>query len=391
MSKEIKLKNWSAKHQEAYKWLFNYYKTINEEADFDNYIDKDRKYLMTVIENNPNWSDSSKERLLFMVSRYLHNKGKVRYSNIYQKKGIEYIKKKNEVEYKNQLDDKELLNFRPHDYFVNILKTIDYDAIDSKVEHMKYLLLSILTYQPPLRTSFYTSAKFIRLEKDNNNKDNFVQITKRGKLKVMFIVNNDKVSKTKTYAMNKNLNFIKIIDESLVKLINDSYEKHPRTYLFEMNDKPITSNTLLKWLREITKVSEINVDIMRASYITWYYSKYPSYADREELSKMMRHSVQTAMKNYNKIVDEQIIKNNETIEGCDDVKQEVIKQQDEIADLKLKLEAYTNESADKEDLKHYKKKRTDIIYNLNKKGREPREDTLKKYNIVYDKVKGLYV
>jgi hypothetical protein len=97
------------------------------------------------------------------------------------------------------------------------------------------------------------------------------------------------------------------------------------------------------------------------------------------------------MKNYNKIVDDKIIKNNETVEGCDDVKQEVIKQQDEIDDLKLKLEAYTNESANKEDLKHYKKKRIDIIYNLNKKGREPREDTLKKYNIVYDKVKGLYV
>jgi hypothetical protein len=96
------------------------------------------------------------------------------------------------------------------------------------------------------------------------------------------------------------------------------------------------------------------------------------------------------MKNYNKIVDDKIIKNNETVEGCDDVKQEVIKQQDEIDELKLKLEAYTNESANKEDLKHYKKKRTDIIYNLNKKGREPREDTLKKYNIVYNAVKGLY-
>ena len=64
--------------------------------------------------------------------------------------------------------------------------------------------------------------------------------------------NNDKVSKTKTYSMNKQLNIIKIEDNKLIKLINDSYQKFPRTYLFEIGDKPITSPTYLNWLGKIT-------------------------------------------------------------------------------------------------------------------------------------------
>jgi hypothetical protein len=43
------------------------------------------------------------------------------------------------------------------------------------------------------------------------------------------------------------------------------------------------------------------------------------------------------------------------------------------------------------DDKLYKKRRRDIIYNINKKGTIPKEDTLKKYNIVYDDDKKLYI
>ena len=388
-------KAWTADHKTSYNWLYNHYKTIKPDINIDNFIDKDKKYLMSVIENNYHWSDSSKEKLLFMISRYLHNKQSWRYSKLYQSKGIEFIKKTQSKEYLNELDEKEIINFREHSYFTDILNSIDPLTIDSKIAHFQYLLLAILTYQPPLRTSFYTSAKFIRLEKDDDHKNNFVHINKQGKLKVRFIVNNDKVSKTKTYAIDKNLNFINVIDEKLVKIINDSYTKYPRTYLFEHNDKALTSQMFLKWLRVITKVSEINVDMMRSSYITWYYANHPKYADREALSKMMRHSVPTAEKNYNKIFDNKIIHSNSTAEPekCDEVKKELFETQKENDDLKLKLDAYTSESTEvnMDDLRHYKKKRADIIYNLNKKGRATKEETFKKYSITFDKEKNLYV
>ena len=52
---------------------------------------------------------------------------------------------------------------------------------------------------------------------------------------------------------------------------------YPRTYLFELNNKPITQNTILSYLRRITKVSEINIDMMRSSYINWFYENKQPY------------------------------------------------------------------------------------------------------------------
>ena len=46
-----------------------------------------------------------------MVDRYLYNKQSLRYSKLYQDKGIEYIKKSKKNIYKNKLDEKEMLNF----------------------------------------------------------------------------------------------------------------------------------------------------------------------------------------------------------------------------------------------------------------------------------------
>ena len=383
-------KPWSENHQKSYQWLFNYYKTIYPEAKENDFIDKNTRKVMDIILNNSNWSDSSKERLLFVVSRYLHNNKKFRYSNIYQKKGIEFIKKSQDKEYKNDLDEKEKLNFREHNYFVDILNSIDYETLHSLTEHYRYLLLALLTYQPPLRTSFYTTAQFLRYEKENDKIHNFVYIMRRGKVKVQLIVNDDKVSKTKSYAMDKNLSFIKVIDEKLVKIINDSFIKYPRTYLFEMNEKPITSQLLLTWLRKITRVSEINVDIMRSSYITWYYSNHPRYGDREELSKMMRHSVPTAEKNYNKIFDNKIVENNDV--NCDEVKKDLYQAEQQKDVLLNKLSAYSQTTPEnKSDINHYKKKRRDILYNINKKGRIPREGTLEKYEIGYDDETGMYI
>ena len=45
------------------------------------------------------------------------------------------------------------------------------------------------------------------------------------------------------------------------------------------------------------------------------------------------------------------------------------------------LDAYQK---NKPDEANYKKRRRDIIYNLNVKNRSPRDDTLKKYNIIFN-------
>ena len=210
--------------------------------------------------------------------------------------------------------------------------------------------------------------------KDNDKQNNYIWISKRGSLKIYYIVNNDKVTKTKIYSMNKQLSYIKINDQNLVKLMYNSYEQYPRNYLFEIDGKPISQPTYLSWLRKITNVKNINNDIMRSSYINWFYDNNKKLSEREKLANEMRHSVMTSQRNYRKIIDNNITN--------DELKNKV-----ELLDQQLK----SCESKNIIDDKLYKKRRRDIIYNINKKGVIPKEDTLKKYNIVYDDDKKLYI
>ena len=91
--------------------------------------------------------------------------------------------------------------------------------------------------------------------------------------------------------MNKELSVIKIENKRLCEILNESFIKYPRTYLFEINEKQITQNTLLNWLIKITNVNEINVDMMRSSYINYFYDTNKTIKDKEQLANQMRHSV----------------------------------------------------------------------------------------------------
>jgi hypothetical protein len=186
---------------------------------------------MSIVQNNENWSDSSKEALLFMIAKYLrtttNNKNNDRYAKLYSQAGYDIMIENRKKEHENKQDDKELINYRDHDYFINILNNIDYNNIKTLTSHLQYLLLSLLTYQPPLRTNFYLTCKFINSKKDNDKTNNFLRIDKRGKLKAYYIVNKDKVTNTKIYSMNKDLSKIKIEDKKLIEIIEKSYEKFP--------------------------------------------------------------------------------------------------------------------------------------------------------------------
>ena len=79
--------------------------------------------------------------------------------------------------------------------------------------------------------------------------------------------------------------------------------KNPRNYLFENNGKQITQETLLRYLRNITKIEQVNIDMMRSMYITHEYNKGITYNEKEELSLKMRNSVETSSNKYYKILD----------------------------------------------------------------------------------------
>ena len=379
-------KPWTDKHQKNYIWLYNYIKLNNyPDAEEENYIETYKKYLMSIIEKNKKWSDGSKEQLLFMISRYLNNIGENRYQKMYAQEGHNLTLKIKNKEEDNQQDEKELENYRDHSFFEEILNNINIEEVQTITEHYQFLLLSLLTYQPPLRTSFYNTAKFLRAKDDNDHTHNFIWINRRGKLKVSYIVNKDKASNYKVYNMNKNLSTIPFDNEKLEQLVNYSFEKYPRSYLFEIKGKPISATTLLNWLRDITGVDKINIDMMRSSYITWFYSENHTMSSKTKLSHQMRHSVMTASTNYNKVLDLDPI---EVENRFNESQKIIVEQEGRIRELQNKLDGY---ETSKDDIKTFKKRRSDIIYNLNKKGREAKETTLKRYDIKYNDDRKLFV
>lgn len=382
----MKAKNndWSKQHEKLHSMLYNYmnknFKNINEYS----FINENKRQLMSIIEKNNNWGASSKESLFFMIARFLMiDNPNDKYVKLYQEAGFKLLQENRAKENENQQDEKEIENYKPHNYFIDILNSVNVDDIKTKIGHYQYLLLALLTYQPPLRTNFYVSAKIIRSMKENDKTNNFIWISRKGSIKIFYIVNDDKVSKTKIYAMNKNLSYIKLEDNNLIKLINDSYEKYPREYLFEINNKPISQTTYLNWLRKITEVSQINNDIMRSSYVNWFYEHNKKLSDREKLAYQMRHSVLTSQRNYLKVFEPEDNKEKpEIIQTTEELKKEIDK-------LKEQLNKCQSDKAIDES--KFNKNRRDVIYKINKKNVKPREETLKKYNIVYDDNKKLYV
>lgn len=375
--KKNKIMPFSELHKQRYKQLYNYlinskiYNDINE----DTYITKKKRYLMGIIEDNKKWGDSSKKGLLFMCARFLNNSNEKRYSKLYSQAGYNLKVDIEQHENLNLMDMKEIDNIREYKYFNNILDNINYEAITTQTEHYKYLLLSMLILQPPVRTSFYTSCKFIRTIAENNGIDNYILINRRGKLKISYIINNDKASSYKVYKMNKNLSTIAIINDKLIKLINDSYIKYPRVYLFENDkNKSISSTTLLTYLRSITNITQINFNMMRSIYITEAYLKNINYAQKLELSHQMRHSIGTASQNYNKI---DILEPENVESSTNKLNKKIVELQQQLKDCQLELSIFKSNI---DDIKTFNKKKNDILY-LIKSGKNVKASTLLKYNI----------
>ena len=154
-----------------------------------------------------------------------------------------------------------------------------------------------------------------------------------------------------------------------------SRTRYPRKYSIEENkNNPVTDATILKWLRDITRVGGLTVDMMRSSYITDFYEKNKTFGKRKELAAKMRHSVMTASRNYLKVEDTPM-----------DVRFEKLEKEN--AELKIentKLKTELEQYKETEDTKMRRRKRMNILYTANVKKREPKESTIQKYDLKKD-------
>ena len=364
---------WSENDENIKNMLYGKIKKLfDANIDESNYIDENIDKLPKIIENS-SYSESSKERIFFMIAKYLKIYGLNNDALKYSALGYKYKQLKREYESQNIQTEKEKANYRSHQYLINILNSINYNEIQTFNEHQKYILLSLLILQPPLRTSFYISCKFITSDSQNNGVNNFIKFERNKE--IYYIVNSDKVSNTNQYKDGKNSE-IKIENANLCELLRDSYKRFHRVYLFENEFKqPITQPTLLNWLRDITQTEHITLDIIRSSYINFYYENNKSLQNKEKLSKEMRHSVATQALNYFKV-------------DADEPPPPPPPQEPQPEIINIVSPNEETPIKKQNDPKFNKHKR-DVIYNLNK-GSKPRESTLKKYNITFDKTTNKY-
>ena len=113
---------------------------------------------------------------------------------------------------------------------------------------------------------------------------------------------------------------------------------------------------------------------MRSIYVTQFYKSNINYNSKIELANKMRHSAETAAIHYNKISLLDFNNNN-------DNEKLVIELQKEIIELKKKISKLESENIDITDSKLYNKRKSDILY-LIKTGKQVKQTTRKKYNII---------
>ena len=178
--------------------------------------------------------------------------------------------------------------------------------------------MNLCVYQPPLRTNFYATCKFLFDIKKNNNNDNYIYIQKKPINKAYYIVNSDKVSKYNDFNTDES-KVIEINNKDLIEMLINSYNNDPnfkkREYVFmSSNEKPYPPNKITQVLLEPLN---LNFDTLRSSYISDYYLKNPYPLERSKLAKAMRHGPDVAQLKYLKRIptdkqEKEINKNNYT-------------------------------------------------------------------------------
>ena len=120
---------WTPVLETKYNAIYSYLKnTLKLDVNKEDYVEKiSNRQLFHYILDNDKWSDSTKENYMFAIARKLNILKKKRYAKIFTDKAVELKTIREELEGQNGLDAKELANWKPHEFFVNLIDTLKQD------------------------------------------------------------------------------------------------------------------------------------------------------------------------------------------------------------------------------------------------------------------------
>lgn len=152
--------------------------------------------------------------------------------------------------------------------------------------HMKYLIICLLTYQPPI-ASLYDDLHII-YTKPEINSNNYLWI--KSKTDFRLVINKDRVLKESDDVV------VKIESKSLMNIISSSLKTFERPYLLTLvkdKNKPLQIGNFTRLMKEIGL--NMSIEIFRSAYVVQCMSNktmdeysLPEKHDRRHLAKQMR-------------------------------------------------------------------------------------------------------
>ena len=263
--------------------------------------------------------------------------------------------------------------------------------------NLSWILLSLYTYQPPIRMEYKDMEIVTVLPK--NKKQNYL-LNKNGKYYV--VIRTDKVIKSHKPAQFE-------LPDELNKVINESLEAFPRKYILSTQrdgDHPIGKQGFESLLRQCFSPQRVTVDILRSAYITHFYSDpRKTLKDKDELARLMRHSSKIAEREYHKIDlsnvahPDALVVTSAMIPSPTEVPPPVV-QKKEYFNLKVWRKKYGDDhkiEINKKARDEYQAKKDEILrrhvlWNLNTQNTAvPKQASIDKYNLKYDENKKCWV
>lgn len=257
---------------------------------------------------------------------------------------------------KNWVDWKELMEKR-----AELKKRSEKSKGDFELNSM-YLLLSLYTYQPPIRRE-WANMKITEEKPNPTERDKYYLWIDEKHDKMTVYIRDKKYSKI-------GIGKIEIESETLKQLIRNSLKRFPREYVLANQKNADHAGPLDQGftglMKKIFKKKSVGVDLLRSAYVSHFYESKSmdeeskrerhTLADKEALAKKMRHTADTAQREYQRFTAEP-----------------------EAKERKVETDSDTETDESESEDEEYKERKA----RLQRKWRRENKDKIKKYNQQY--------
>lgn len=399
------------------------------------WILNDAKMIEDYILSKKNTKDGTKSVHFAILAKLIERLGNNELYKKYSKIATNYNKKVQAKQREQDVLPERARNWVPWEEVMvrrEQLREESEEDPDNLKKHLSYLILSLYTYQPPIRGEYFN----MEITKNKPPEDDKNYLWEHGN-KYTIVLNHHKTKKK--YGRKE----IDLDSKTLINIIDESLEQFPRKYILsaikkQWESKPLTLSNFRNSI-ELFPGNQVSIDLLRSFYITQFYNNLSTdekgktiirtIADKERLASKMLHSVAEAEKSYNKPKekgndsdsDSDSESDNESESDSDSDSDDEVERKEkkekkiskkekkapEIKEQKIpvrkpfdrkawakeympKYRAENREKFQKDNKNHYEKNKYNILrkkylreYNSGNVGK-PKPSTIQKYNFVYD-------